>query len=373
MDVVTRRLLERHGAEPGPTLIFVGSLHGNEPAGVEALTRLAAELSTRDGLRGDVWGFAGNVRALRDGRRYLTRDLNRRWNAQALAQPPAADDVEAQEQRELWAELQQALAGARGPLFLVDLHSTSAPGIPFALTADTLPHRDFAANFPLPTLLGLEEQVDGVLTEWMAAQGCVTLVVEGGQSADPATLGNLEAVCWLALAATGVLPPGAVPEAQAAFARLAQARGALPQFIEVLARRSLSPDAQFRMEPGFANIHRVREGTLLARDRHGEIRAQGDGFVLMPLYQPQGDEGFFFGREVGALALGLARVTRRLRLDGLLPWLPGVRALDRHRLTLGAAAAELYPPAVFRLFGYRRSVRTGDRFELVRRAPPRSA
>ncbi len=371
-DVSERKLIELHGALAGPTVIFVGSLHGNEPAGAQALRRLGALLADREGLRGDVWGFVGNVRALKERRRFLSRDLNRRWNDAVTRAQPSTDDAEALEQQELWGELRAALAQARGPVFLVDLHSTSAPGIPFALTADTLPHRDFAAHFPLPTLLGLEEQVDGVLTEWMSAQGCVTLVVEGGQNEDPATLVNLEAVVWLALVAARVLDEAAVPEAAQAYATLNRARGTLPQFIEVLGRRALSADSAFRMEPGFANIEPVREGQLLAHDKHGEIRASSDGFVLMPLYQRQGDDGFFFGREVSSLSLGLARVSRQLKLDALLPLLPGVEGVGANRLKLGPAAVEAYPPSVFRLFGYRRSVRTGDSFELVRRPAPSS-
>jgi succinylglutamate desuccinylase len=50
------------------------------------------------------------------------------------------------------------------------------------------------------------------------------------------------------------------------------------------------------MEPGFANIHPTAAGTLLARDRSGEIRAPFDGVVLLPLYQPDGEDGFFYGR-----------------------------------------------------------------------------
>ena len=50
------------------------------------------------------------------------------------------------------------------------------------------------------------------------------------------------------------------------------------------------------MEPGFVNIHRTAEGTLLAREQDAEIRAPFDGYVLLPLYQKQGEDGFFYGR-----------------------------------------------------------------------------
>jgi hypothetical protein len=45
-------------------------------------------------------------------------------------------------------------------------------------------------------------------------------------------------------------------------------------------RHEVKPDHEFKMEPGIANIHATAGGTLLARDRNGEIRAPFDGLVL---------------------------------------------------------------------------------------------
>jgi hypothetical protein len=53
------------------------------------------------------------------------------------------------------------------------------------------------------------------------------------------------------------------------------------------------PADEFAMAPGFANIQPV-----VARDRSGEIRADEDCLLVMPLYQGKGDDGFFLGREV---------------------------------------------------------------------------
>ena len=97
--------------------------------------------------------------------------------------------------------------------------------------------------------------------------------------------------------AVGLAAAGVVELAERAAARelLRRARGDLPALIEVALRHPVGPG--FRMEPGFANIERTAAGTLLARDDSGEIRAPFDGLVLMPLYQAQGSDGFFYGRE----------------------------------------------------------------------------
>ncbi len=370
MAEVARTIARRTGAGAGPTLVVVGGVHGNEPAGVRAAGRVVGELAD-PAIRGDVVALAGNTRALAEGKRYLVRDLNRQWAAHRLADLDAGlvpDDAEGREARELRVALDEAIAAARGPVFFLDLHTTSAEGVPFGLIGDTPRHRAFAGLFPLPVILGLEEQVDGVLAEYMTARGATTLSVEGGQHANPGSQDSLEAVVRVALWASGVAARGDVPGLDAAMALLERARGRLPHLIEVLSRHAITAEHGFRMEPGFANIQRAQAGDLLARDRHGEIRAPHDGMVLLPLYQAQGDEGFFFGREVSPLRQRVAGALRRFRLDTLLPLLPGIRG-GRDSLEVAAGVADLYPSGLFSLFGYRQ-IRPGEQGLVYRRRSP---
>ncbi len=52
------------------------------------------------------------------------------------------------------------------------------------------------------------------------------------------------------------------------------------------------------MRPKFGGFDVVREGQPLADDRGGEITAPMSGFLLMPLYQQQGEDGFYLVRAV---------------------------------------------------------------------------
>jgi succinylglutamate desuccinylase len=300
---------ELRGEAPGPTLLVVGGLHGNEPAGVAAcrrvLQRLRGDVHASAGITGEVVALQGNIAALAAGRRFLVRDLNRQWTparltaarAAARAGDPSADAEDALLVA-LADEIDGVLARARGPVFALDLHTTSAEGAAFAIVGGGDADLAFATGFALPGIVGMKETLDGVLSAYLGARGCVAVAIEGGQSESAAAAANLESVITIGLAAAGVLPPAAIPGWQEARDLLVRGRGDLPQLIEVALRHEVRPDRSFRMEPGFANIQRAAAGTLLAREDGAEIRAPFDGVLLLPLYQPQGSDGFFYGREV---------------------------------------------------------------------------
>lgn len=298
-------------SEPGPTLMVVAGIHGNEPASVLAARRVFAQLEAENlPLRGEFTALAGNIAALRQGERGIARDLNRGWTRRRLeslpravpglaAVTPSSPTPEDREQRDLFDTIEMVRRDARGPLTFVDLHTTSAPGIPFAMVHNAPDQRVFADQFPLPLIMGLLELVDHTLLEFMRSEGCTTFGVEAGQNEAESSVDHHESVLWQALVSAGIARANDVPELGLHRRRLVDACGHLPHVTEVEHRHSVVPDDEFRMEPGFDNIERVQAGQLLARDRNGEIRAPRNCMLLMPLYQAQGDDGFFLGRELG--------------------------------------------------------------------------
>jgi hypothetical protein len=351
------------GQRAGATLIAVAAIHGNEQAGIAASRRVIERLSRKDiTLCGELVAIAGNVGAMRQGCRYQVRDLNRVWTeaqVEALEVRVAkkdALDAEDREQLEILTAIRAAISRARGPVYLVDLHTTSAHGVPFALFGDTLAQRAFVSALPLPIIMGLEEQVDGVLSSYWTRNGCITFGVEGGQHHDPGSVDNLEAVVLLAAQSAGLFEDGTLEETKAAHALLEERRGTLPRFMEVVRRHAIAPEDAFTMEPGFKNLDHARASQLLARDRNGEIRAPHDGLVMLPLYQKQGDDGFFWGRAVSAARLRASETLRHLRIDRFLDLLPGVARDKEHpsRFIVDRAIARIYPLGVFHMLGYRR-------------------
>ncbi len=368
---VPRCLGSVRGHAKGPTLIVIGGVHGNERGGLTASEEVLARLAREVGhLRGEMVVFAGNRSALAAGKRYLAKDLNRQWSDEHIVALRRRKDLEPEEreQLELLAAIEDAMARSRGDVYLMDLHTTSAAGIPFVLFGDTLRQRRFGFSFPLPVILGLEEQVDGALSAYFTQRGAISLGVEGGQHDDPETVDNLIACLWIALVAAGLVDRTRFAEHKESYALLKSRRGALPPVLEVTSRHGIVPSDSFVMAPGFANLGCARSGQLLAHDRRGEIRADDDGFLILPLYQGLGNDGFFFGRELGALRLSLAERLRHARLDRVLPFLPGVRRDRSHpdRLRADKHIARLYPLDVFHLFGYRRIREDGHELIVAR-------
>jgi succinylglutamate desuccinylase len=299
-----RRVGGLHGPTAGPTLLVVAGIHGNEPAGITAVKRVLTRLEPEQAqLRGDFVALAGNTRALAEGVRYLERDLNRGWTTDHLVELQEGNGraraVEDIEQRELYDAVMGSHRAARGDVYFIDLHSTSAEGIPFVLPAAGDKSRRFALNIPLPVATGLVERVGGTLAEFMQGLECVSLALEVGEDGVGNAIDHHEAALWIMLVETGIVPGRIVPDFHRHREILRRARREIPHVLEVRVRYAITPEDGFRMLPGFANIEFVRADQLLAHDRHGEIRAPQDGFLMMPLYQDLGSDGFFFGQGIG--------------------------------------------------------------------------
>ena len=287
---------------PGPTVVVSGGMHGNEPAGVLAILRILNTLATTNApVAGHLLGLCGNVGALRLGVRYTDRDLNRHWDAASVAQLRAthghtAEDVE---QLEILHAFDDAVAHARGPIVHLDLHSMSADGVPFIVVCEHPQSVQLAHDLCLPGIVGLEKAIPATTIEYFTTLGHIALAVEGGQHHAESTVDTLESVAWLLLAAVGAISWATVPDLQGRRDRLRQ-RGLTVPPVKVTYRHGIAPQDHFRMKPGYRNLQAVHAGEVLAEDDRGPVRAPESGWILLPLYQPVGTDGFF----IGSAALG---------------------------------------------------------------------
>lgn len=373
---VEERLLGEVVGDPsGPTLLCVAGIHGNEPAGVHAVRRVLEALDAKGTtLTGRFVALAGNVTALNHGRRFVDRDLNRAWTPARLAQlrsePTNGGSVEDREQVELLSEIERVIASARGAMFALDLHTTSGPGGIFSAFTDALPHRTFASGFPIPMIFGLEELVDGTLLNLLSEHGVVALTVETGQHEEPASVDRAEAAVWLALVSSGVVAREDAPDLEALHRRLGNASRDVPRALEMRYKRDVEDGDGFRMRPGYRNFQSVAEGEVVAVDHDGDVALSEPGRLLMPLYQEQGEDGFFLVREFSPFWMGVSSAMRRLGLARAAVWLPGVSRVPGtvDEVEVDRRVARFFARQLFHLLGFRQLEQRG-RTLVMRRRP----
>ena len=185
--IEVKRLIGKiSGKTSGPVVIFTAGIHGNEPAGVFALQKVLADLSRKKAiLNGSFYGISGNLWALKNGKRYKSKDLNRIWTPEYTellergTLEPTCEDVE--EQIALFKEVKNILAEETGPFYFIDLHTTSGQTIPFAILNDSLLNRKFTMQYPVPLVLGIEEYLIGPFLSYINEFGYVAFGYESGQ------------------------------------------------------------------------------------------------------------------------------------------------------------------------------------------------
>ncbi len=139
--------------------------------------------------------------------------------------------------------------------------------------------------------------------------------------------------------------------------------------LEVRYREPLESEDEFEMKPGFNNFDPVIKGDVIASNKNGDVRARESGMILMPLYQKLGEDRFFIVRSVARFWLWLSEVLRKLSVQSLVAYLPGVTAdpNNRETLTINTHVARLFPLQVFHLLGFRRRKWIGEKLVVSRR------
>ncbi len=311
------RVIGRYeGEEGGPLLVCLGGMHGNEWAGIEALEivfqLLAQEpqINPHFRFKGRIVGLRGNLQAIAEKKRFINRDLNRMWTTEQIRRSRSKpyDQLEAEE-RELIGILdavaQEAADYQPEKFVLLDLHTTTAQGGIFSIPTDDADSLRIAMELHAPVIKGLLRGVRGTTLHFfnrdLYAPETIAVCFESGQHDDPLSVNRAIAAITNCMRTIGCVQAEDVENRHDEL--LQEYSRNLPKVAELILSHAISPGDQFRMMPGFKNFQRVRKGQLLAQDRYGPIYAPADGCVLMPLYQEQGEDGFFLVRPVAAPAV----------------------------------------------------------------------
>lgn len=292
-------------------LVCLGAMHGNEKAGLRAISLMAKMLEvepiTNPGFmfRGFFLGIKGNMPAMRKNVRFIERDLNRMWtldNVDYVRKTPVSElKDEYLEMREI-LELIEYHYHRYQPerLIILDLHTTTARGGIFSIVTDDPKSLELGVELHAPVIRGMLEGIKGTTLHFFNEEhflpGTTTVVFESGQHDEPLSVNRAIAAITNCMRTIGCVSEDDVENRHDSL--LIEHSTGLPKVAELAYCHPIDPEDGFEMYPGYQNFQRIEQGEIIARDKSGDIPSPVDGLILMPLYQPQGEDGFFVIREL---------------------------------------------------------------------------
>lgn len=290
------------GDTEGPTVVVLAGMHGNEPAGVRATENVLDILrNINPKIRGRFVALRANIRALENEVRYINEDMNRIWFPSILEtiRNTPESELTSSERIEVKRLLHilDDIKNDAGQVILADIHTFSAEGWMFTITSSEPRQRRLLSKLHVPMVFGIEKSLRGTALRYYQDQGFISFGLEGGQHSDNMTAFNTTASLVLLMQAVGCIEKQYVDEIKEYQQHLRSHTRYLPVETELVYQHIIEPGDEFRMRPGYKNFQPIKKGEWLATDKDGKIFAGCDGYILMPLYQSQGNDGFFIIKE----------------------------------------------------------------------------
>ncbi len=302
-----KRIIGRYtGKRKGPLFICFGGMHGNEPAGVRALEIMfkmleVEPLSNPDfSFKGRLLGLRGNLRALEAKKRYIVKDLNRQWtpeNVERVLHSPLdqldSEDLELRENILLIRSETEDYQAEK--IVVLDIHTTTAFGGIFTIATDDPESLRIAKELHAPVIMGMLKGIRGTTLHYFndknIGRRCIPVAFEAGQHNETLSVNRAIAAITNCMRTIGCVRPEDVENRHDKL--LIEFSKNLPKVADLMYVHHIRPHEHFQMLPGFKNFQPVKKGQPLAQNQKGLIYAPTDGLILMPLYQPQGEDGFF--------------------------------------------------------------------------------
>lgn len=360
------------GSKKSPTVIIFAGIHGNEIAGVKASKIVLHKIKENNiPFKGNLFFLLGNMNAIKKHIRFEDVDLNRIWNKENISaniKRKNKNIAELKEQMGIYNQIKKIIENNNGPFYFLDLHTTSAHSVPFITISDSLNNRRFSKKFPLPVVLGIEEYLEGPLLTFINEFGHIALGFEGGQHDDKSSIANCEAFIWKALVHSKCVSKKKIPEFEKYKKHLSDLCCQY-EFFEIIYRYAIKEGEDFKMNPGFKNFEAVEKDQLLAKSYGLPVIANKKSRIFMPLYQKQGEDGYFLLSKISKFWLNSSIVARKLKINHFLRLIPGVKKDPENNYTLivDPKIAKYMAKEIFHLFGYRKQIFKDDKFHFIKR------
>lgn len=297
MKDVERIIGEYDSGNEGPLLFITGGIHGNEPSGIVALNNVFRILKEETpNIKGKIVGVSGNREALMKDVRYIDEDLNRTWTVENI-ESGKRDTNEKREMCEIIDVLEKYPENDFTKRYFLDCHTTSAASEPYISVQEVNDNDQWAHKFPTYIIRGFSDIVLGCIDHYESRIGITGFVFEGGQHESKISELNHEGMIWQALSHACDLDLHTLKNYPETAKMLEEKRKNRKTF-EIEYRHGLKDEDDFKMEPNFSNFQKLEKGELLAYQNGKPIYSEWDDYIFMPLYQSQGNDGFFVVKEV---------------------------------------------------------------------------
>jgi len=301
-----RIIAKYQGPNPGPLLIVFGGMHGNEPAGIEAIKMMANMLEIEPQTNpdfeynGSFLGLIGNLQAYHKNQRFIRKDLNRSFTKENLE--IVENSPESQLKDEL-LEIKQILSVVRETIndikpkkvIVLDLHTTSSFGGIFTITPDDPESLRIAIELHAPVIKGMLKGIKGTTLHYFTKENfgidMIPVTFESGQHNEELSINRAIAAITNCMRTIGSVSPQHVENQHDKL--LIEHSKNLPKVSELISKHNINEGDNFKMNPNYKNFQRIQSGEVIAKDKKGPIEAPEDALLLMPLYQSQGEDGFF--------------------------------------------------------------------------------
>ncbi|MGB5982679.1 MAG: succinylglutamate desuccinylase/aspartoacylase family protein [Nonlabens sp.] len=293
------RIIARYTTgEAGPLVFITAAVHGNEPSGVHALEEVFTQLRAADAkIKGTVIGLRGNLKALQNGMRYIDEDLNRTWIKDKIEKTFHETREEIQ-MMEIIEVLDSELDNHKGEkTYFLDCHTTSSESVPYMSVQVKGDNDPWAHKFPTYIVRGFSDMVNGSIDHYFTDRGLTGFTFEAGQHDDPDSQRHHQSMIWLILEQACDLDLNSIATYPKCVESLKTDAPDQKTF-EISHRHEIKKADDFKMKPGFENFQKISKGELLAHSNGEEIISTWDAYIFMPLYQGQGNDGFFVIEEV---------------------------------------------------------------------------
>ena len=247
------------------------------------------------------------MKAAKKGVRYLDKDLNRSWLSGPIKRIMATEDWEAldAEDQEIKANLEviedYVTRDHPDRVMLLDLHTPTAHGGIFSIPATNEESRRVALCMHAPVIHGFLKGLKGTSLHYFSKENFSldvnAVCFEAGQHEHEDSYKHAVSAIIECYKAIGGFY---AKDIESKHDQLLQSRSeGLPLEADLVYVHDVAPEDEFRMTDAkvYNNFEPIKKGEILAYDRNGPIASPCAGLILMPLYQPQGSDGFFIIQE----------------------------------------------------------------------------